>query len=266
MKIMIVLLLLAAVWYMPPAEGLEIKFTCSDAESFPNVVRDGTAFISPPGIAVEIIKKACDKAGIHAVFERLPNIRVLYSLKYGETDAAFLYSYNQEREEYGVYPFYNGKPDRTLRLASQSYYLYKKLNSDISWNGSSITGTFSIVGANSGYSIIADLKKLGIKVEDAKTTERNLKKLELGRIDAYVSENIIVCDLYAEMETFGKIVKEPFPLITKDYYLIFSNEFMEKNPAAAKLVWQYLGELRDELTKTLKPEYSAYIRSGLSKK
>ncbi len=110
------------------------------------------------------------------------------------------------------------------------------------------------IGANAGYSIVSDLRRRGIEVVEVKTTEQNFMKLQLGRIAGYAQQDI-TADLIVESGQYEEIVKLPIPLATKDYFLMFSHQFMEQHPDIAEQFWTKIGELRDFVTKEVSPKY-----------
>ncbi|PKL19437.1 MAG: hypothetical protein CVV49_01100 [Spirochaetae bacterium HGW-Spirochaetae-5] len=145
------------------AEENTIRLGYSDAEAFPFQIRDDK---NPPGIAFEIISEAAKLTGVKIKYVRLPNRRVQLSLREGDLiDGAFMFSYSEERNVNGFYPSMQGKPDGNRRIATLSYYIYRKKGSSINWDGKKFSGFDTSdpkikIGANSGYSVVGDLIKM----------------------------------------------------------------------------------------------------------
>lgn len=238
------------------AEENIIRLGYSDSEAFPFQIRDDR---NPPGIAFEIISEAAKQTGVQIVYVRLPNKRVQKSLRDGLIiDGAFMFSYDESRIANGVYPSINGKPDGNRRIATLSYYIYKMKDSPLNWDGKNFTGinTSETIGANSGYSVINDLVKKGISVDDgSKTTGQNFLKLQTGRIAAFAHQDL-VADNYLLSSKITGIEKIPKPFIQKNYFLMFSHQYYNKNPQIVEKLWKKIGEIRDRKTAAVLSKYN----------
>jgi len=231
-----------------------LTFVFSDVEVFPYQMGDGSALSNPPGIAVDIIVKAAKNLGHTVRFIRVPNKRVLLTVQGGKADGAFVFSYKPEREKYGLYPMKNGKPDGELRIASMSYYFYALIRNNMKWDGKKLKGTSLHVGANTGYSIVVDLKKMGYQVEEAKTTRQNFQKLKSNRFGV-VAAQAITADAYLEYNQDTSIEKIGPPVKTKDYFLMLSHQFYKKNPERAQDFWKEIASQRDYIAAKKSAKY-----------
>lgn len=237
------------------SEGNTIRLGYSDAEAFPYQINHQK---NPPGIAFEIITAAAQRAGIKIKYVKLPNKRVQYSLKSGKIiDGAFMFSYNKSRLENGVYPLRNGKADHNRRIATLGYYIYKMKNSPVQWNGRKFSGLKKSdrVGANSGYSVVKDLEKKGVNVDDgAKTTEQNFRKLLSGRIAAYAHQSL-VAENYIKKNNLVNIEKIKVPFKEKDYFLMFSHQMYNSRKDLCEKLWNEIGRIRDSKTSEVVSKY-----------
>ncbi|MCJ7435688.1 MAG: transporter substrate-binding domain-containing protein [Anaerolineales bacterium] len=238
----------------PPTDDNAIRLVYSDVEAYPIQMGNGETVADPPGIVIEIIAQAAKELGLNIIVERRPNKRVLTELEEGTADGAFSYSYKEERLINGQYPMKDGQLDSSSRLVTISYYVYKMKDSPLDWDGSQFINLDGAIGANAGYSIVDDLRNKGVEVEEAKSTEQNFEKLKLGRIAGYATQDI-TADRIVESGQYGEIVKVPTPLATKDYFLMFSHQFMEKHPDIAEKLWTKIGALRDSVTEEVLPKY-----------
>ncbi len=235
----------------------EIRLGYSDAEAFPFQINHE---LPAPGIAMEVISEAATMIGLKVVYVRLPNKRVISSLKDGKlVDGAFMFSFNEERRESGVYPMDGDKPDKSKRIATLKYHIYKKKGSKLNWDGKVLSGFDlargnAIIGANTGYSVVNDLKKIAIEVDEAKTTDQNIKKLQLGRIDGYAQQDL-VADNYITVKGITDIEKIPTPFIQKDYFIMFSHQYLKENKDTANKLWQKISEIRDSKTSAVIGKY-----------
>ena len=240
------------------AEDNILRIGYSDSEAFPFQIREDN---NPPGIAFEIISEAAKQSGVKIKYVRLPNRRVQLSLREGESiDGAFMFSYSEERKINGVYPSINSKPDGKRRIATLSYYIYRKKGSSINWDGEKFSGMGPSdsgvkIGANSGYSVVNDLIKKGVSVDDgSKNTGQNFLKLQTGRIAAFAHQDL-VADNYLSTEGITGIEKLPKPFIQKDYFLMFSHQYYAKNRRTAEKLWNKIGEIRDKKTASIASKY-----------
>jgi polar amino acid transport system substrate-binding protein len=224
--------------------GETLRLVFSDVEVSPYQMGNGSALMSPPGIAVDIIVKAAKNLGYKVHFIRVPNKRVLLTVQNGKADGAFIFSYKPEREQYGKYPMKNGRPNGELRIASMSYYFYSLVIDNMQWNGKNLKGKNLRVGANSGYSIVADLKKMGFQVEEAKTTSQNFQKLKSNRFGAVAAQSI-TADAFLKFNENTSVERLDPPIKTKDYFLMLSHQFYKKSPKKAQALWREIALARD---------------------
>lgn len=239
------------------AESITLRLGYSDAEAPPYQIRHDA---EPSGVAMDIIRQAATDIGIHLEFQRTPNRRVLENLKLGEIDGAFMFSFNSERLHNGQYPMKDGKLDEEKRIAVLSYFLYRRRGADLHWDGHSLSGTALYIGANNGYSIVNDLRKMGVAVEEARTTEQNFSKLKLGRIAA-VAHQDLVADPYLQSTDMRQVEKLYPPLSTKSYFLMLSHSFVARHPELADRLWTRIGQIRDSKTQEVLPQYVDYMKS-----
>lgn len=231
-----------------------IRLVFSDVEVSPYQMGSGLAVSTPPGIAVDIIVKAAKKLGHTVHFVRVPNKRVLLMVQSGRADGAFVFSYKPEREKFGRYPMRDGKPNAELRIASMSYYFYAKNNSDMNWDGETLMGQNLRVGANLGYSIVTDLKKMGYKVEEAKNTEQNFSKLKSNRLGVYAAQ-AITADSFLKYKQDSSIRRLEPAIKTKDYFLMLGHQFYNKNPKRSQQLWQEVAKARDYVSSEKSAKY-----------
>lgn len=232
-----------------------MRLAYADQETPPYQMGTGNVVPDKPGIAVELVREAVQVAGCTLQLTRLPNKRVVAEVGIGLYDGAIMYSYSDERAKQLVYPMLNGLPDPQRRLASLSYYLYRRSNGEVTWDGTRILGLGNgAIGTNLGFSIGKELAALGYPVEETTTTLQNLLKLRAKRIEAYAMQDTIA-DAAIHGGHFDDIEKLPKPLSTKDYYLAFSKRYNEGASEDINRVWQALSEIRTKRTHELANQY-----------
>ena len=152
----------------------------------PLICGNGTAIAQTmPGLTIEMLRMASERANVPVEFSRTPWQRGLYLIQTGEADAIFASSFVEERQRYGVYPFKDGKPDTRRKLFDQSYSLFIRGESDVGWDGEALINLHAPVGATPGYAVIPVLRAMGVAVEEEPSHIANLRKLVAGRLDAY---------------------------------------------------------------------------------
>ena len=251
-------LLLAACLFSPLASAspCEISLTFTEHRSAPFLEGEGMNPAIQPGIAVEIVTTAVAQAGCSVKLSRTSNLRVLRSVESGDIDGAILFSWDAERGHLMVYPMKGEEPDTARRLATLSYYFYRRKDGKFTWDGSTIKNPDNLpIGINTGFSIADQLKKLGVRLDEVQTADQNLGKLRLGRIGAYAMQEHIADPAIQQLHLEGEIEKLPIPLSTKTYYLTFSRKFYAAHPEIAEKIWAAIAEKRDQMTKTLLQHY-----------
>jgi len=220
-------------------------------ETTPNPPRhfgEGTAIDwNRPGLTLELLKLVGQRLRVNLAFKRVPWKRGLLLLETGDADGLFHASYVPEREAIGVYPkTAEARPDPSRAIISQSYSLFVRKDSPVTWDGTTVGGLGDrSVGATAGYSVIADLERNGIRVEPGRIPALNLAKLLEGRIAAYAEiENLAGEVLRQDPALSEAVVKLQPPLITKSYYLLLSRQFVERDRALAEAVWDAIAEVR----------------------
>jgi polar amino acid transport system substrate-binding protein len=241
------------------AEVKEVRFMCENIEQFPVYMGNSDSIDwSNPGAGVECVKLLERKLGIKVTVERAPWKRVLdVELKNGTIDGAFSASYKKEREALGAYPMKGGNVDKTRSLHKDSYFFYKLKGSKFGWNGKAVSNLKGVVGAPNGYSVIDDLKKLGLSVEESNGTLMDFNKLAAGRVGVVAALELTADLLLKKSPDLNKvIVKVATPITSKEYYVMLSNQFVKSNPILAEKIWDAIGGMRkNEFPKLVRDKY-----------
>jgi polar amino acid transport system substrate-binding protein len=229
-----------------------------DNDGFPLVMGKGKKIGTPPGIGVDIFLLAARDLNLDLNITRLPNKRVHHYLSTGFFDGSGFYSFKEERMKEGQFPMKDGKPDKSKRVDVISYYFYTLKSSPVSWDGRKLTGT-KMVGANMGYSIVGNLEKMGLKVNEVKSTRQNLEMLVKGRILAYAAQDKTIDPVIAAHDKYKDIIKIGAPIKTKEYYFVFSHSYFKKNRELALQIWDRIEANRESVIfdyreKNIQPE------------
>lgn len=199
-----------------------------------------------PGIIPEILTSLEKKLDIRIGFIRCNWTRSLKLLEKNEIDAAFEASFKPDRMSIAVYPMKDSSPDPDKRLMRNTYVLYKLKNSPVGWDGKMFENLTKPIGATMSYSIVGDLKAMGVKVEEVYGPSDNLRMLAGGRLDGCAEqEGKADILLKNNAEKFKDIIKVSPPISTKDYYLVFSHKFASEHPGLMNAIWNELRRIRE---------------------
>ncbi|RMF17903.1 MAG: hypothetical protein D6758_05430 [Gammaproteobacteria bacterium] len=211
---------------------------------------------NPPGISFDILNEVVNRLGLSVEYVRWPNKRVLFELGKGRLDGAFIYSWKPDREALAVYPMKAEQPDHALRMATLTYYFYSLKVNRFSWHGQRFEGLTLPIGANQGYSVADDLREAGYEVLEARDTAYLFRLLREGRI-ALAAHQSVVVDAWSRLagDDLKDIERLSLPISTKDYFLLFSHDFMQRQEKLARRIWQTIGEVRDPVTEAVRGRY-----------
>ncbi|MBF0572467.1 MAG: transporter substrate-binding domain-containing protein [Desulfamplus sp.] len=250
------------------ANAVQMTISYEDKEQPPYYLGTGDNIpIDKPGVAVEMVKMLENKLdGLKITLKRTPWKRCTLELSRNTVDGIFNASYRKERLELGWYPTIDGTlegaVDNSRRITTISYSLYVLRDSKVAWDGKTITGINDRkVGAPLGYSIVDDLLQIGVAVEEAPNTEMNLRKLLKERISAAALQNVTADGfIKSHVPEFEKIKKIEPPLVSKHYYLMLSNKFVETNPKLAQKIWDAIKEIREAKFEELVLKYNDTLK------
>lgn len=239
------------------AKEILLRLTYSDHDASPWQIGDGEAIFNPPGLSVDIIKKAAKNLGYKVILSRVPTNRVLNNLKLGITDGAFIYSYVEDRAESAAYPMKGDKLDHERRIATLSYYFYKNKNSPAIWNGKTILNNNTDIGVARGYAGLDLLHKMNLAYEESKGIETLVRKVQSERLSICLGQSMIVEHFIKKLKADNLIKLEP-AVAAKDYFLLFSHQFVKKNKDIAEKFWTQIGKIRDTETEKLLKYYEKF--------
>jgi len=190
-------------------ESLHICHENEDA--FPWLLKD------KPGYSQIMMAQLEKQLGTPIKLMPMPWKQCLAELKSGKVDAAMNASFNAERAEFAHYPLkLDGEADATKRMYRATYALYKGKAAAVSWDGKALTAAGTI-GAQAGFSIVAQLKQLGAKVEDnAPTADELLNRVASGRYLAAALQTTEADNSLAALPALqGKVERVNPPLVDR---------------------------------------------------
>lgn len=230
---------------------------CHENENiFPWLLKEGK------GLNIVLLEMVAAKSKIDLKLESMTWKRCLAEIENGHVDGGFGASYKDERAQYAVYPTENGKLDSTRRIRNDTYSLYRIKGNTVDWDGKKFSNLAGVVGAQSGYSIVGDLQKLGVETDDgARPCEVNMQKLIAGRIQAFAALTLEADQtLKTNREFAAKIEKIKTPLADKPYFVIFGKSYYNNNRKTVEDFWNMIGAVRNSAAYQTKQ--SAVLKSN----
>lgn len=259
-RIRIAIALLVSAWLATAhAEAVELRVAYEDKDT-PDHTGSGDTIPPDPGILVELVQLIQPRVpGLRISFSRRPWARCLTELESGETDAIFSSSFKPERLKIGVYPMKDGKDDRSFRIDTKSYSLYKLRDSTVEWDGIRLANVKTEIAAMRGYAVVDDLKKLGVTVREVNNSESALRMLQAGRVDAFAQLTEVGDYTLKKSSAFGNVVKLGTPIVVRDYYLQVSHPFQARHPELTLAIWRALADVRRAELERLTAKYMRYF-------
>jgi len=126
----------------------------------------------------------------------------------------------------------------------------------LNWDGVAFSHLSKAIGTTRGFSVIADLKRLGAEVSDESDSMRtDFDNLLLGRLDG-IAALALNAKIYLKErpDIAEQVVRLDPPIATKDYYLLLSHSFVTANPNAAEAFWNAVAAARES------PEFKYTLR------
>ena len=218
-----------------------LQICVGDEESYP------WHFPDRPGVLIHMMSRVENRVGGKFVIEAKPWKRCLLELKSGLVQAVFKASYSEERAAEGLaFPMRGGQLDISKRMMTESYSLFRLKDARVEWDGKQLSAD-GILGAQTGFSVVALLRGLGAKVDDGnRQTAANFQKLLMGRVVAVAVQTQVGDAQLAQNPKWAARVERMQPvLIEKPYFLIFSRSFFAEQEDHARLIWSTIEQVRE---------------------
>lgn len=258
LRVFVILVLASNAWAQP----VTMTIAYEDKAQPPYYLGDANEVPETrPGVAVEMVKALESKVpGLRIRLTRAPWKRCTTELGSGAYDGIFNASYHPDRLSIGRYPTLDGTRtgavDPSKRITTISYALYVLKTSKATWDGRSFRDLEGLVGAPLGYSIVGDLRALGVTVHEVPGTRNALDMVISGRIAGAALQEVSADALIrAFPDRYGRLRKAPKLIASKPYYLMLSNRFVEANPEMALRIWAALERTRERELKPLITKY-----------
>lgn len=193
-----------------------------------------------------LLDAAGERVGVRFEYRGLPWRRCQSALSRGEVDGAFALSYTPERRAMGVYPP-GDPPSSGYRMFSDGYVLVRRRGDAVHLREGAIVGLIGPVGSQAAYSIVDDLRRKGVPVEEGSPDPMALlRMLAEGRVGAAALGTSKMQALEASGDpVVARLETVPEPLVRKDYFLMVSKQSYRRDPALVHALWDAIAGLRD---------------------
>lgn len=237
--LVLMLLCIQSVWAEPKPE--EMTFCYEDEENYPWIVKDRPSYVT---IMMDMVMQ---RLGVKIQMVGKPWKRCLLEMQHNAIDGVVNASYSTERLDMGVYPGSGDKPDPSKRMLKTGYSLYRLRGSTVNWDGVKISNLNGVVGAQTSFSIVDQLRKAGIPVDDSsKQGAVLLRRVLSGSLAAAAMPTENGDQLLTTDPSFrSHIEKLPIPLVEKPYYLMLSRHFVSSYPDFSNEVWNSVAAIRE---------------------
>lgn len=167
----------------------------------------------PAGIMVNVVQSIFKKADIPLELKFMPFKRALQQVKRGENDGLFILYKTNERMEYFDY---------TEPLLNSPLVFFVRKDSNIRFEKLSDLKGLKI-GIMRGYTYGAKFDNYpDYTLEPADSHESNLKKLMMGRTDAYICDKLVGISTALKENIMSELKTLPVPLKVMTLYMVFT--------------------------------------------
>lgn len=201
--------------------------------------------VDAQGLNFELLRETGRRLNLKLDFQALPWKRCLAQLQANEVHGVFAASFATDRLEVGAYPG-GRQADPAKRMHVDRYVLVRRKGHAVNWDGKAFQNLDGAVGSQLGYSIGAQLRGMGVTVDEGSQTARALvQKLVAGRLAAAALGGSDATGLMATDQALAAQVEVlPIPLVEKPYFLMLSHALVKSRPELAQRVWATLEDVR----------------------
>ncbi|WP_147818703.1 substrate-binding periplasmic protein [Salidesulfovibrio onnuriiensis] len=181
------------------------------------------------GATGELVRAAMKAVGMDVKYDYYKWNRSKVLVEKGEVAGSFPWGKNAEREAFAYFS------DPVQRSTEPFFYLKSKMG-DWDYKGLDSLKGLNVAGIR-GYYHVGIFEKAGINMDMSNDLETALKKLQAGRVDVVVENELVVWETLKKMfpGEVDKFAASKTPLREDDMYVLFSKKF----PGTADLVKKF---------------------------
>lgn len=207
------------------------------------------------GLHIDILSQALRNLGYEPTFKPMAWKQCLDEAKSGKVDAIASSAYNTERASFLFYPsdaIQESKQNNKapLRVTQGSYVaITSVVDPNDQANSYEFKGDLktlpSPVRVAAGYSIIGELEKVGVRVEEGKNVETNFENLIKDKKGCVIDLIDVANHFSLQPEFSNKIQIQKQVALSKAYYFPFSKKSSIPLTQVQK-IWEEIAKVRDD--------------------
>lgn len=208
------------------------------------------------GVFIDFINIMNSQSELQIELVQLPWKRCLRNVELALFDGAFAVIYTVQRDKLFSYPkTAEGKLDRSKAIWQASYPVFVHKESTLQWNGDNFNQVGIKVAAPLGYVVSDKLGQIKNLCVSNIAPEKGLQLLAMQRLDAYVIEQSIGDKIIQNNNLTSAVTTLATPFLTRDWYLVLSNDFVQLSPQTAAQFWELLAQVREQNGQRLYQKY-----------
>lgn len=199
----------------------------------------------PKGMHVDIVRKALETLGYQIEIISLPRKRCIMSAQNGEIDGIISIAFHPDLAKSLEFPQdVTRTKESDGRIMQIDQVVVTHMDNPYEFEGDIRTLPIP-VRIPRGESLMTDLEKNGLKVEEANSDKQNFGKLIRDKIGVVITSSMIAENMDLDPAFKGKFKIHSIPLASESYHLAFSVK-TRLTPAEKERIWREIARWRDD--------------------
>ncbi|MBA4368498.1 MAG: hypothetical protein C0403_12775 [Desulfobacterium sp.] len=208
------------------------------------------------GMHVDIVRKALESLGYQIEIVSLPRKRCIISAQNGEIDGIISIAFHPELTKFLEFPQdVTQIKESSGRIMQIDHVVVTYIDNPYEFKGD-IRSLPIPVRIPRGESLVADLGKIGLKVEEANSDKQNFGKLIRDKIGVVITSSMIAENMDLDPAFKGKFKINPTTLASESYHLAFSAK-TRLTAAEKTYIWREIEKWRNDYV-FMQQVYSQY--------
>ena len=238
------------------SSDLTLCYEAQDYQPFLKPIEQSSSrLLGERGMLPDMAILASQKLDISINFTTTSWKRCIELVRAGLVDGMFGAVYKPERESWAAYPEKDGTLDHERRLWTVDYRVYSNIHSPLQWDGENFSGITNGVDAPNAYFTYDQLNRIGVLPARNSLPEKGFHLLALNRLDGYVLEEFTAQHLIARLKLTNQITVHKAHFAHEDLFLVFSHQYVRKQPELSEALWSTLAQVRKQQGDTLLNRY-----------
>jgi polar amino acid transport system substrate-binding protein len=235
-------LFLLLIALLPPTQAAPLRVCMSEVPHQPWRLAERDGRVRERGLDFELLRNFQARSGRELQLRLHAGLRCLVELELGRADVGIGFSHTAERARYLRYPQRQGRPDASLALRVDSYYLFQADSGAWRWQGGRLLGNGRI-GAQPGSAVAAWLRDAGLPVDEGERLPlRLMQGLLDGRFEAIALHGGEADSLQLQNPALAQLRRLQPALLRRPYYVVFSAAYAATHEADLAPLWRQFAE------------------------